>query len=474
MAADATFIPVFIRGARVIDPVRGMDQIADILVRDGQIASVTPHSTEASPEGVQVIEAAGMVACPGFIDIHCHLREPGLEYKETIHTGSRAAVKGGFTTVCAMPNTEPPIDNAAMVELVRQRAATDAVSRVFTIGCVTKGRRGKELSEMGELADAGVVAFSDDGDPVDDPNLMRLALTYSADLGLAISNHCQDMSLSHGGVMAEGRVASMLGLPGIPAAAEESMIARDIALAGLTGGRVHLAHLSTAGSVSLVRQARERGIAVTAEVCPHHLTITDDWVMGPQSLADGVATAFSYNTFTKVYPPLRGAEDVEALIQGLGDGVIDCIATDHAPHERVSKEVTYQDAAFGISVLETALGSALRLVHESRISMPALVERLTSGPARVLGPRFKHLATLSPGTPADMVIFDPNREWTVDSREFESMGKNTPLQGVTLKGRVVTTLVGGRIVYTENTAPYSRAGRGAADGVRPREDKQNG
>ena len=449
MAADAKAVPLFIRGARVIDPARVMDQVADILVRDGQIASVTPHSTGESPEGVQIIEAAGMVVCPGFIDIHCHLREPGLEYKETIHTGARAAVKGGFTTVCAMPNTEPPIDNAAMVELVRQRAAADAPARVFTLGCVTKGRRGKELSEMGELADAGVVAFSDDGDPVDDPNLMRLALTYSADLGMAISNHCQDMSLSHGGVMAEGRVASMLGLPGIPAAAEEAMMARDIALAGLTGGRIHLAHLSTAGSVSLVRQARERGIAVTAEVCPHHLTITDDWVMGPQAGNSGVANPFSYDTFTKVYPPLRGAEDVEALIQGLSDGVIDCIATDHAPHERVSKEVTYQDAAFGISVLETALGSALQLVHESRMSMPALVERLTSGPARVLGPKFAPLATLAPGTPADIVVFDPNREWTVDPGEFESMGKNTPLQGVTLKGRVVATIVDGRIVYKD-------------------------
>ena len=449
MAGSAKASSLLIRGARVIDPARGMDQVADVLVRNGQIASVTPHTTEAAPDGVQVIEAAGMVACPGFIDIHCHLREPGLEYKETIYTGSRAAIKGGFTTVCAMPNTEPPIDNAAMVGLVRQRATTDAVSRVFPIGCVTKGRRGKELAEMGELADAGVVAFSDDGDPVEDPNLMRLALTYSADLGLAISNHCQDMSLSYGGVMAEGRVASMLGLPGIPAAAEESMMARDIALAGLTGGRVHLAHLSTAGSVSLVRQARERGIAVTAEVCPHHLTITDDWVMGRQALADGVATPFSYDTCTKVYPPLRSEEDVEALAQGLNDGVIDCIATDHAPHERVSKEVTYQDAAFGISVLETALASSLTLVHESRISLPALVERLTSGPARVLGPRFEPLATLSPGTPADIVIFDPVREWVVDSGGFESMGKNTPLQGVTLKGRVVATLVDGHIVYED-------------------------
>ena len=440
---------ILIRGPRVIDPGRGIDQVADILVRDGQIVLVETNGTGAAPDGARVIQGAGLVASPGFIDIHCHLREPGLEYKETIASGTKAAVRGGFTSVCAMPNTEPPIDNAAMVQFIRQRTVSGAVARVFPIGCVTKGRRGKELSDMEELADAGVVAFSDDGDPVDDPNLMRLALTYSADLGLPISNHCQDMSLSHGGVMAEGRVATILGLPGIPAAAEEAMMARDISLAGLTGGKVHLAHLSAAGSVALVRQARERGLPVTAEVCPHHLTITDRWVMGQGTGDLAAATPFSYDTFTKVYPPLRGDEDLEALVQGLTDGVIDCIATDHAPHERVSKEVTYQDAAFGISVLETAFGSAMQLVHESRISMSALVERLTTGPAKVLGPRLDPLATLASGTPADIVLFDPDREWVVDTREFESMGKNTPLQGTTLKGKVVATLVEGQIVYQD-------------------------
>ena len=438
---------VLIQGPRVVDPERGMDQIADILIQDGRIISVGPSSE--APEGVQVIQGWGLVACPGFIDIHCHLREPGLEYKETIASGARAAVKGGFTSVCAMPNTEPPIDNAAMVEFIRRRSESGALARVFPIGCVTKGRQGKELSEMEELADSGVVAFSDDGDPVDDSNLMRLALTYSADLGLPISNHCQDMSLSHGGVMAEGRVATILGLPGIPAAAEEAMMARDISLAGLTGGKVHLAHVSTAGGVALVRQARERGITVTAEVCPHHLTITDDWVMGQGADVSTSTSQFSYDTSTKVYPPLRGESDVEALVQGLADGVIDCIATDHAPHERVSKEVTYQDAAFGISVLETAFGSVMQLVHDSRISLSGLVDRLTAGPARVLGPRFEPLASLAPGTPADIVLLDPGREWTVDTREFESMGKNTPLQGATLKGKVVMTIVEGQIVYQD-------------------------
>ncbi len=433
----------------MIDPGRGMDEIADILVRDGHIVSVDPNGGSAVPEDAQVIQGSSLVASPGFIDIHCHLREPGLEYKETIASGTMAAVKGGFTSLCAMPNTEPPIDNAAMVEFIRQRTASSGVARVFPIGCVTKGRRGKELSEMEELAVAGVVAFSDDGDPVDDANLMRLALTYSADLGLPITNHCQDMALSHGGVMAEGRVATILGLPGIPAAAEEAMMARDISLAGLTGGKLHLAHVSTAGSVALVRQARDRGIAVTAEVCPHHLTITDRWVLGPGTRDTAATTPFSYDTSTKVYPPLRGEEDVEALIKGLADGVLDCLATDHAPHELVSKEVTYQDAAFGISVLETAFGSVMQLVHDSRISLNGLVERMTTGPARVLGPKFEPLATLTPGTPADIVLFDPYREWVVDTREFESMGKNTPLDGETLRGKVVVTLVEGKIVYQD-------------------------
>jgi dihydroorotase len=348
-----------------------------------------------------------------------------------------------------MPNTDPPIDISAMVDFILQRARDEGIVRVFPIGCVTKGRKGKELSEMEELAVAGVVAFSDDGDPVEDPNLMRLALTYSSDLGLPVTNHCQDKSLSRDGVMAEGRVATRLGLPGIPSAVEEAMMARDIALAELTGGRIHLAHLSTAGSVPLVKQARERGIPVTAEVCPHHLTITDEWVLGGQAAGTGMGGSFAYDTLTKVYPPLRGQQDVDALVQGLAEGTIDCIATDHAPHELISKLVTYQDAPSGISVLETALGSALQLVHGGHMTLNALVERMTVGPARVLGNSFDHLSTLAPGSTADIAIFDPGAEWVVDPKDFQSMGKNTPLEGSTLKGQVIATMVQGRFVYED-------------------------
>ena len=439
---------ILIQGGRLIDPSQDWDLIADVLVQDGNISSAGSILDQTSiPDHSQIIDAAGLVVCPGFIDLHSHLREPGFEHKETIATGTRAAARGGFTTLCCMPNTEPAIDNAAVVDFIRRQASAEGVVRVLPIGCVTKGRKGKELAEMEELAAAGVVAFSDDGDPVYDPMLMRLALSYSRDLGLPISNHCQDHSLSRDGVMAEGWVATCLGLPGIPAAAEEAMIARDLTLADLTGARLHLAHLSTAGSVSLVRRGLEQGIAVTAEVCPHHLSITDRWVLGTKGVDVQAAGPFSYDTSTKVYPPLRADVDVEALIEGLADGVIACIATDHAPHDLASKQVTYQDAAFGISVLETALGSLMQLVHEDKLGLSCLIERLTAGPAQVLGPDFHDLATLRAGTPADLVIFDPDREWVVDPGEFASKGKNTPLEGTTLKGRVVATLVEGQVVF---------------------------
>ena len=346
-----------------------------------------------------------------------------------------------------MPNTDPPVDNAAVVDFIHQRARRDSLVRILPIGCVTKGRKGHELAEMEELASAGVVAFSDDGDPVWDANLMRLALTYSSDLGLPISNHCQDPSLSCTGVMAEGPVATHLGLDGIPAAAEEAMIARDISLAEATGGRLHVAHLSTAGSVPLVREAKERGLSVTAEVCPHHLTITDQWVFGDKGRRTEAAGEFAYDTSTKVYPPLRSQRDVDVLVEALAEGVIDCIATDHAPHDITSKMVTYQDAAFGISVLETALGSLLQLVHSKNLSMGALVDRLTTGPARVLGDSYADLASMQPGAVADIVLFDPEQNWTVDTSEFESKGRNTPLEGTTLKGRVVATFASGSLVY---------------------------
>ena len=446
---------ILIRRGRVIDPVNGRDFIGDILVSGGKIAAAEP-SIEGWPEGCQVIDGSGLVVAPGFIDLHAHLREPGYEYKETIETGAKAGARGGFTTLCCMPNTDPPIDSEAVVDFILRRARDAAAVRILPIGCITRGRLGKELADFEELTAAGAVGFSDDGDPVEDANLMRMALSYGADLGCHVSNHCQDMRLSGNGVMAEGAVATRLGLPGIPSAAEDAMIARDIGLAEATGGRLHVAHVSTAGSIPLLRRAKELGLAVTAEVCPHHLTITDAWAMGNYgSEGPGV---FLYDTSTKVYPPLRARMDVDSLVEALADGTIDCIATDHAPHDAVSKEVTYQEAAFGISVLETALGSVMKLVHDGRISLPRLIERLTVGPARVLGPKYLPLASLAPGTPADLVIFDPEREWTVDSGKFASKGRNTPLEGVSLKGQVVATIAAGHFVFMDEGfgAPNAR------------------
>ena len=440
---------ILIRGPRIIDPGQGLDQMGNILVRDGVILAVGQSASGSAPEGSRIIEASGLVASPGFIDMHCHLRVPGFEHKETIATGTRAAAHGGFTTLCCMPNTQPAIDSGHAVDHLQQRLRDEAVVRVYPIGCVTKGRQGEELAPLDDLAAAGVVAFSDDGDPVYDPNLMRLALARSLDLGFPISNHCQERSLSREGVMADGKIARRLGLPGIPAAAEETMMARDISLAEETGGRLHLAHLSSAGTIPLLRRARELSLAVTAEVCPHHLTITDRWVLGAGGAEPEMEDPLSYDTFTKVYPPLRSQRDVDALVEGLAEGLIDCIATDHAPHDTASKQCGYEEAAFGISVLETALGSALQLVHQGRLTLSSLVERMTVGPAKALGPAFTDLATLKKGTPADIVLFDPDLDWVVDTSEFESKGRNTPLQGTVLKGRVVATLVDGRMVYQD-------------------------
>ena len=450
MPANDFTMPLLITGGRVIDPASGFYATADVLIAEGLIAAVGPRiAGETQDNDLRVISADGLVVCPGFIDMHTHLREPGFEYKETIATGATAAARGGFTTLCAMPNTDPPIDNAAMVDFVHRRADAAPV-RVHVIGCVTRGRAGHQLADMEELVSAGCVAFSDDGDPVFDAALMRLALTYSRDLGVPISNHCQDHSLCPGGVMAEGWVSSRLGLSGIPSVAEEAMVARDIALAELTGGRLHLAHLSSAGSVALVRDAKARGVKLTAEVCPHHLMLTDAWALGGKG--DVYATGSgAYDTTTKVYPPLRTDGDVVACIAGLADGTIDCVATDHAPHERGSKECTYNDAAFGISVLETALGTLLEPVHAGAIDLPTMVERLTVGPARVLGGAFAPFATLAAGSPADVVLFDPGAAWTVDVNKFASLGRNTPLDGVELRGRVAATVVGGRVVFEEPT-----------------------
>ena len=436
--------PVLVRMARLIDPAQRGDFEGDILVVNGEIAGLE-RAIEGIPDGCRVIDASGLVVSPGFIDLHAHLREPGFEYKETIATGARAGARGGFTTLCCMPNTDPPIDSESVVEFVLSRAREAGPVRVLPVGCVTRGRRGKELADFEELRAAGVVAFSDDGDPVQDANLMRMALSYGADLGSPVTNHCQDLQLSGEGVMAEGAIATRLGLPGIPCAAEDAMIARDIGLAEATGGHLHVAHVSTAGSVPLVRRAKELGVSVTAEVCPHHLTITDAWALGAQGAVG--RSELAYDTSTKVYPPLRDHDDVGSLVEALADGTIDCIATDHAPHDAASKELTYQDAAFGISVLETAFGSVMKLVHDGSMDLSTLIERMTAGPARVLGPGFAPLASLARGTPADLVMFDPAKEWMVDVSKFASKGRNTPLDGVSFKGQVLATIAAGEIVY---------------------------
>ncbi len=447
--------PTLITGGRVIDPGQGIDRIADLLIEDGLVQAI--DCGVAQPEHCGVIDATGLVVSPGFIDVHCHLREPGYEDKETIATGTAAAARGGFTTVCAMPNTNPAIDSAAAVDFVLRKAREEGIVRVLPIGCVTKGSMGKELAEMGELADAGVVGFSDDGNPLTDSNIMRQALSYSSAQGLPIINHCEQPELFEGGAMNEGWVSNRLGIEGIPNSAEEIMVARDIALAELTGGRYHVAHLSTAGSLELVRGAKRKGLNVTCEVTPHHLTLSDEAILGlahtlPLASGNGVGAAFApltpsaYDTRAKVNPPLRGRADVEAMVEGLLDGTIDFVATDHAPHNRVHKLCTFQEAAFGISVLETALGSLMLLVHEGVVTLPLLVEKLTLSPARFLGR--PDLGTLKNGAPADITIFDPNAEWVVDATSFASKGKNTPLDGATLRGKVVATLVGGETRYS--------------------------
>ena len=440
---------VLIKGGRIIDPAQGIDRVSDLLIRDGLIVGM--ENSINPPEGTEFFDANGLVVSPGFVDLHCHLREPGLEYKETVATGTLAAAKGGFTTVCAMPNTEPTMHTRATVEYVLEKARSEGAVRVLPIGCVTKGSEGVELSEMAELAEAGCIGFSDDGHPVADGNIMRQALSYAAGLELPIINHCETPDLFRGGHMNEGWVANRLGIQGAPNSAEETMVARDISLAELTGGHVHLAHISTKGTLDLVRNAKERGIKVTCEVTPHHLTLTDEAVMGNQAGGRFEALGTSaYDTYAKVNPPLRAQSDMAAMAAGLVDGTIDVIATDHAPHGRIEKLCTFEEAAMGISVLETALGSVLSLVHAGQITLPLAIEKLTSAPANHLGR--SDIGTLRVGAAADVTVFDPDAEWTVDAEKFVSKGKNSPLHGATLKGRPVTTFVGGQPAYRAESA----------------------
>lgn len=433
---------LLIKGARLIDPAAGTDRIGDLLIRDGKIAS-------GDAKDARVIDGDGLVVTPGFIDLHTHLREPGQEDKESIRSGTAAGARGGFTTLCCMPNTEPAIDNATVVDFITKQANEGGSVRVLTFGAVTRGRQGKELTDMEELAQAGVVGFTDDGSPVSTGHLMQNALLYAGQLGLPIMDHCEDYSIVKGLGINEGWVSSRLGLAGYPSAAEESIVARDIALSEMTGGHFHVAHLSTAGSAEMVRQAKAKGLRVTAEVTPHHLTLSEEWVLGTHGHVepDAPITTVAYETRAKVSPPLRSVNDRAALVAALRDGTIDAIATDHAPHTFGDKAVPFDEAPNGISILDTAFGMLMGLVHAGEIDLPTMIHRLTVGPASVLGERFAELTTLAEGTPADIVLLAPDEEWQVDASTFASKGKNTPLDGDTLRGRVKLTIAGGEIAY---------------------------
>lgn len=426
---------ILIRGGRVIDPSRGTDGIADVLVEGNTIAAVG-RGIEA-PDGAQVIDATGKVVAPGLIDLHVHLREPGQEDLETVASGAMAAAAGGFTAVCAMPNTDPVTDNQAAVGFIVSQAQRAGKARVYPIGAVTLGQRGEQLAEFGELVGAGAVAVSDDGKPVGSSHMMRTALEYARTFGIPVANHCEEMSLAQGGAMHEGLVSTRLGLKGIPAAAEEIMVARDIILAELTGGHVHLCHMSTRGSVELIRRGKEKGVRVTAEATPHHFSLTHERCEG-------------YDTNAKMNPPLREHADVEAIRQGLKDGTIDVIASDHAPHHYDAKEREFDSAPNGIIGLETALGVAIRdLVEGGVLSLPALIDRMSTRAARIFN---LPGGTLAIGAPADVVVLDPTERWVVRPDDFRSKSRNTPYAGVELVGRAHQTVVRGRIVFDIRSA----------------------
>ncbi len=432
---------LLIRGGRLIDPANHRDEVVDLLVEGSKIARIGQN---LKAEGVRVVEARGKIISPGWIDIHVHLREPGYEYKETIRDGMAAAAAGGFTGICCMPNTLPVNDSQSITEFILKKARSEGRVHVYPIGAITKGSQGKELTEMGELKEAGCVAFSDDGEPVRSAEVMRRALEYAKTFDLPIISHCEDEDLFGDGVMNEGFVATSLGLRGIPDAAEEVMVARDIILAELTGGRVHIAHVSTAGSVELIRRAKAKGVRVTAEGTPHHFTLTDEAVR-------------EYRTQAKMNPPLRSQEDQEAVLAGLADGTIDVIATDHAPHALEEKEREFDDAPFGVIGLETALPLSLKLVQDGYLSWEGLIRKLTVNPATIFnlpGGR------LDVGMEADITLIDPDLEWVVQAHAFLSKGRNSPFQGWSVRGRAWMALVGGEIVHTlqGETASTGRIG----------------
>ncbi|MHB8069811.1 MAG: dihydroorotase [Desulfobaccales bacterium] len=421
---------LLIKGGLVVDPSRHLEEPLDLLVDKGKIVAVEPPG-QIPDNGRRVISAPGLVVAPGLVDMHVHLREPGEEYKETILTGTQAAVQGGFTAVAAMPNTRPVNDTAAVTRLMLDQAKAAGNARVYPVGAVSVGSKGQALSEYGDLKAAGAVALTDDGQPVTNSMLMRRAMEYARTFDLPIISHCEDLELRADGVMNEGVISLKLGLKGIPAAAEEVMVYRDLTLCRLTGARLHIAHVSTAGSVAIIRLAKAMGLPVTAESAPHYFSLTEAAVLG-------------YDTNAKVNPPLRTEMDVSSIKGGLRDGTLDAIASDHAPHSSVEKEVEFTAAAFGLIGLETSLGLTLKLVHAGELSLLQAIDRLSTRPAEILGVEGGSLAV---GATADITLIDLNREWTVDATTFASKSRNCPFHGWALKGKAVMTIVGGKVVW---------------------------
>jgi len=426
---------LLLRGGRVIDPSQNIDAELDILIENGKIASLDNNISiqEDDTDKITTVDCTNVIIVPGLIDMHTHLREPGHEYKETVHSGASAAIAGGFTSIACMPNTNPVNDNRSVTEFILKQAGHADMANIYSVAAISKGSDGTILTEFGDLKNAGAVAFSDDGQPVTNSLLMRSALEYGYSLDMPIISHCEEMSLSAGGSMNEGFVSTELGLKGIPAIAEDIMVERDISLAEYTNTSVHIAHVSTIGSVRAIREAKQRGIRVTSETAPHYFTLTDDSVR-------------EFSTNTKVYPPLRSEKDVEAIQKGLQDGTIDAIASDHAPHSSIEKDVEFEDAASGIIGLETSLSLSLKLVDNGIISLNQLIEKMSTSPAHILRIR---KGTLAVGADADITVIDQHKTWTVDVNDFRSKSRNCPFHGWNLKGKAIITIVGGVIKYQE-------------------------
>ncbi len=421
---------LMIKGGRVIDPSQGIDDILDILVDGGRIKEIGKGL--AAPSGAEIVDAAGMYVVPGLVDIHVHFRDPGQEYKEDIVSGTTSAVAGGFTTVCCMPNTNPVIDGKAVATYIISKARAEGLCNVFPIGTITQGMQGERMSEMGELKEAGCVAVSDDGKPVKNPELMRRALQYAAGIGIMVVSHSEELELVGEGVMNEGFTSTELGLKGIPRIAEEIAIAREALLSEYTGAPIHICHVSSKGSVRIIRDAKARGVKITCETAPHYFSLTDDAVRG-------------YNTNAKMNPPLREADDVAAIKEGLKDGTIDCIATDHAPHHLDEKDVEFNEAMNGIVGLETALPLSLKLVDEGVLTLQQLVEKMSCKPSALLG---LDCGTLKPGSPADITVIDPKKQWTVTEETLNSKSKNSPWLGEVMTGAPACTVVAGKVVFS--------------------------